>query len=320
MRLTVDFDGLCRPREDENCTFSPATLAYETADGEERTLPIEIRVRGGWRAIRENCEVPPLFVVIPSGSADGGLFAGQEVLPLSTHCMSNWSEAGSPQKFMRYVIKEYVGYRLFNLVSDKSLRVRLVNMTYVTPAESQDPDDLQEPIERYAFFTEHFDSLAARHDAEVLTDSSYDPGLPEIVDLNLLALFNYMIGNTDWSITRRHNTILIQAKGGTITPVPFDMDMSGLVNATYAAPAPDAPIRTVRGRWFQGFCRPDTAWEELFAHFQSRQVEMLEIIDEVPGLDRSTRRDTSRFIERFFDILDSPRRRQRSIVNACHPY
>ncbi len=82
MRLTVDIDSLCRPREDENCTFSPATLAYETADGEERTLPIEVRVRGGWRAIRENCEVPPLFVVFPSGSADGDLFAGQEVLPL----------------------------------------------------------------------------------------------------------------------------------------------------------------------------------------------------------------------------------------------
>ncbi len=313
MRLSVDLAALCRPREDDDCEFSAATLIYEAIDGSEQTLPVEIRVRGGWRTIRENCEIPPLFLRFSSTSTDGGLFAGQDVLPLSTHCQSHWSAAGSPARFQRYVIKEFLGYRLYNVLSDKSLRVRLVKMTYANPSDPLDS------IESYAFFSEHFDSLAARYDAVVLTDDSYDPAEPGFVDLNQLALFQYMIGNTDWSITRRHNTIVIQATDGAMTPAPFDMDMSGLVNATYAAPAPGLPISRVTSRWFQGFCRPDTDWEALFVHFQSRRTDMLQLIDETPGLDRRARRDATRFIERFFDILDSPKRRERSIVEACVP-
>lgn len=313
MRMSVDLGNLCRPREDENCTYSPSTLVYETPDGEERSLSIELRVRGGWRALRKNCQVPPLFVRFPVESTPGGLFAEQNVLPLSTHCRSQPSLAAPSTAFEQYVLKEYLSYRLYNLLSDKSLQVRLVHMTYANPT---DPSD---SIERYAFFSEHFDSLAARYDAEVLFDDSYSPAQAGLTDLNSLALFHYMIGNTDWSITSRHNIVVLRAPDGTITPVPFDMDMSGLVNAVYAAPAPNLPIDDVRSRRFLGFCRPDTDWQALFAHFQSKQDDMLQLIDEVPGLTAPERRDTTRFVERFFVVLDSPRRRQRNIVDRCLP-
>jgi len=313
MRMSVDLSNLCRPREDENCTYSPSTLVYEAPDGEERSLSIEVRVRGGWRALRENCAVPPLFLRFPVEGTPGGLFAEQNVLPLSTHCRSEVSFDGTSVDFEQYVLKEYLSYRLYNLLTDKSLQARLVHMTYANPT---DPSD---SVQRYAFFSEHFDSLAARHNSEVLFDDSYSPAQSGLMDLNLLALFNYMIGNTDWSITRRHNVVVLRAPDGTITPVPFDMDMSGLVNAAYAAPAPNLPIDDVRRRWFLGFCRPDTDWDALFAHFQSKQDDMLQLIDDVPALIVAEHRSTTRFIEQFFGILDSPRRRQRSIVGRCQP-
>ena len=59
LSLSVDFDTMCRPNEVEDCRYTPTTLTYTAADGVEHSIPVEIRVRGGWRARQTHCKVPP---------------------------------------------------------------------------------------------------------------------------------------------------------------------------------------------------------------------------------------------------------------------
>ena len=85
-------------------------------------------------------------------------------------------------------------------------------------------------------------------------------------------MFQYAIGNTDWSAIKGHNVLLVESDG-LVTPVPFDFDFSGLVNAQYASVSPELSISNVRQRVFRGVCNPSTDWNAAFAHFVARRED-----------------------------------------------
>lgn len=279
-------------------------------------MPIEIRIRGGWRALSSNCVVPLLFVRFPDQKTEGTPFEGQSSLPLTTHCgRSNPFEGYSKYvNYEQYLLKEYLAYRLYNQLTDTSLRTRLVRITYANP------DKLDKTFTNYAFFTEHFRSLAERSEAKLLPRQSFDHQILDTRSADIIALFQFMIGNTDWSIVRQRNTIIIQPENGLQVPVPYDLDMSGLVNAPYAGPPPALPIDEVTDRYYLGFCHPEIDWNGLFDEFLARKDALLSLPGEVPGLYKRERIAMQRYLANFFNILNSQKRREEMIINACHPW
>ena len=317
LTLSVDFDAMCRPNEVENCQYTPTTMVYTAADGKEHSLPVEIRVRGGWRARKKHCKVPPLFVRFSADATQGTPFTGQGLLPLTTHCRSRKTlgiDAAHGKDYEQYVLREYLGYRLFNAMSRRSLRVRLARINYVNAAVSK------RPITRYAFFTEHFDELAARQQTQRLPRKSFDHEKIDLASFDQVAMFNYMIGNTDFSVVRERNILLVADAGGRQYPVPYDLDMSGLVNAEYAGVSPRLHFRDVRKRYYLGFCHPQANFETLFADIQQNKDSMFALVQDTPGMTSSSKRSSRIYLDKFFDILESPKRSQEAIVNACHPW
>ena len=318
LRMKVNFKKLCRPRETPDCEYEPTELVYMEGD-EQKVIPIEIRVRGGWRALASNCNVPLLFVRFSGEGTQGTPFEGQTSLPLTTHCgrsasLQDFAGTGNYTSYEQFLLKEYLAYRLYNELTAMSLRVRLARITYENPDKSGSTKDY------YAFFTEHFYSLAERSDSVLLKRGSFDHQTLETRSADLVALFQFMIGNTDWSIVRQRNTILLQTKAGAQVPVPYDLDMSGLVDAPYAGPPPALPIDDVRDRYYLGFCHPDVDWDSLFQEFSSRQESLLSIGTDIPGLYKRELRLADRYLEKFFKVLESPEKRQAKIIEACHPW
>jgi len=307
LELVVDLDALCRKDSDDGCPDTPGTLTYSAGDGRSQSIAIHVRARGNWRRARKNCKVPPLFLLFAESAVAGTPFEGQSLLPLTTHCRPN------PSSYEQYVLKEYIGYRLYNVLSESSLRVRLAQVTY------RDSSHDSRPVTRYAFLTEHFDALADRHGAAVWRPEAVDPHTLDSMNFGILPVYQYMIGNTDWSMVYGHNVLAIRTDGGAVTTIPFDLDFSGLVNASYAGPPPKLPIRSVRQRIFRGFCRDDIDWDRVFAHFEERRAEVLELVGQVPGLRKNTRRKTQSYLEKFYATLDSRERRRKKIVDACRP-
>jgi hypothetical protein len=79
--------------------------------------------------------------------------------------------------------------------------------------------------------------------------------------MNLISVYHYMIGNTDYSQIKGaaggrccHNHVLFGIENGRIWSVPYDFDQAGLVDAPYAAPAPQFKLRSVEQRLYRGRC------------------------------------------------------------------
>ena len=241
------------------------------------------------------------------------------MLPLTTHCGRGLSLESSRIKqshvtWEQYLLKEYLAHRLYNEITDVSLSARLVRITY------PNPDKPNRSIVNYAFFTEHFKSVAKRNGDELLARRSFDHEKLEARAADLVALFQYMIGNTDWSIVRERNIVLLQDSGGSLLPLPFDFDMSGLVNAHYAGPAPGLSIDQVTERQYLGFCHPDTDWDALFTFYLNRQEVLLSMAAEIPGLEKHSIKVAKRFLERFFSTLQSRELSNKKIVSQCQPW
>jgi hypothetical protein len=302
MELVFDARALCRNPERSKCADLPATLVYRDAADREQRVTVALRTRGRYRADTVQCELPALFVFFTGDTRDT-LFADESMLPLTTHCSRG---AGYEQ----YLLKEYWAYRIYEALASKSLHVRLVRMTY------RDSSGRLDPIVRYAFFTEHFESLARRHGASVRPKDEFDPRAADPAEVATFDLFQYAIGNTDWSAIKGHNVLIVES-GGLMTPVPFDFDFSGLVDAQYATVSPELSITDVRQRVFRGVCDPATNWDAAFAHFAAQRENVLELAGETPGLETRQRQRAVEYLEEAFATFASPDRRRTTIVDKC---
>ena len=318
LTLILDFDDLCRPRETEDCDFTATSLEYMDEAGRRRSLPVEVRVRGGWRSLTRNCTAPLLWVRFDEERVAGTPFEGQSMLPLTTHCGRGLSldlsrKQATRADYEQYLLREYLGHRLYRQLTGYAVGARLVRISYPHPGKSR-----QTP-RHYAFFTEHFESVAARTGGEWLPRGGFDETQLDAQASATLAMFHFMIGNTDWSIARERNTALL-LKDGRQIPMPYDLDMSGLVDAIYAGPAPGLPISDVRQRYFLGYCQPGTDWESVFARFDEQRPGLLALAGEVPGMSRKSRKRTQKYLEEFFDIIARPEVREQCIMQHCQPW
>ena len=304
IEMVLDLQGLCHGDE-EGCEQAPATIVYRDGDGVEHTVNARLQVRGKWRAEGGNCRVPPLFVFFDDGTA-GTPFDGETMLPLTTHCRDTGG-------YEQYVLKEYAAYLIYNLFTDKSMRVRLAKITYRDLGRK----GRENVVARYGFFTEHFDSLAARNAAKLIDAKEFKTADADPQDLATFELFEYLIGNTDWSALAGHNVTHLREESGRVTAVPYDFDFSGLVDATYAGPPPELPIQRVTQRLFRGFCHPGHDWQTTIDRFVERRGAIAELLDQVPDLEAKQRAEAHEFIDKFYEILSSPEQVQSKIVDAC---
>jgi len=305
MEVRFDTDRICL-NSDKNCPDVPAVIAYRNADGSEKRLAVSIRTRGRWKSAR--CRFPALFVFFTPDQTRGTVFEGEKMLPLTTHCKQH------PNRYERYALVEYMAYRLYQLLTDVSLHSRLLHITYVNT-------DTDQSLRRYGFFTEHFDRLAARTDRVFYRSKGIDlyKTIPE--EMATLALFQFMIGNLDWSAYGSHNVAQFRNPNGITTSVPYDFDYSGLVNAEYAGPPASLQqslnLQNTRHRRYRGFCWPGLDWPGLFEKFQRVRGDVFAEVVATPGLSNTARMDVKKYLESFYDIMDSEKRRRRSIIEKC---
>lgn len=305
--LSFDLDSLCREGAEVGCPDSRGTLTYLDAEGAARALPVWVRARGRWRNMRANCAMPPLSVIFDETATAGSPFAGATMLPLTTHCNER------PASQEQYVLKELLAYHIYDELADVSMRVRLARVRYEYTGRRP------RTVERYAFFTEHFDSIAQRNGTQFFPTENFDLGSADAEQLATVELFEFMIGNTDWSLLRGHNIAHFRATDGTVVAVPYDFDFSGLVNASYAIPPPTLRINLVTQRVYRGLCHPGLDWDALFRRFEAKRGSISALIEQVPALDEAHRSQVRSYVGSFYEIIGSPEERHDDIVNECRP-
>lgn len=286
------------------------TLSYVGADGVAAELDVEVTTRGHSRL--EICRFPPLSLNFSRGEVEGTLFAGQNRLKLVTLCRD-------VNEYAQYLQLEYLIYRFYDEVSGYAFRARPAQIRYVDI--ERDGRVLDAP----AFFIEHIDGLAARLGMEPVEAPSIDASALEPRELARLGVFQFFIGNTDWSVTSAaegedccHNTDLLGARGGTdsMIGVPYDFDQAGFINAAYALPNERLRIRSVRQRLYRGLCSVNGHLNEVIADFVTARPAIESLLADAP-LDSRFRDDAQSYLEEFYQVVDDPRKRQSEILDAC---
>ena len=127
-----------------------------------------------------------------------------------------------------------------------------------------------------------------------------------------------MIGNTDWSVPAHHNIKFVY-RGPQTSPlsVPYDFDMAGLINTSYAEPDPRLGIRSVQERLFRGYCRTKEAFEIIFEQFSAQREATYALYRDFPYLEEKYQKRALKYLDEFYDTINKPRRVRREFLAAC---
>lgn len=257
------------------------------------------------------CDFLPLRLNFSENSALGSVFEGEDKLKLVTHCKGSSS-------YEKNVVEEHAVYRIMNVLSDLSLRVRLLRIRYV---DTEQPG--QDPEVRYGFLMESDASLARRLDATDVKVANVSKGMFDPQHLALVYVFQYLVGNTDWSLVRAkgddgccHNGKLIRV-GAAHYYLPYDFDMSGLVNARYAKPNPSLRLRNVRSRRYRGYCMDEAIIRQALRAVKGKRAAVLGVIAELPLLSGKEIELNSRYLEKFFDLAANEDKLLREFGRRC---
>ena len=291
---------------DEERGEHPAHISTVLPSGEILRVPVKIRTRGHFRRDPVNCDFPPLRINFDRDSTVGTIFEGLNKIKLVTHCRSR------NDKYNQMVLKEYLAYKMYNVFTDESYRVRLLDVTYV------DTEGKKDDLTRAGFFIEPTNVLAERTGGEIFSLKNIRQDYCNLTKTNRMAVFQYMIGNTDWSVPAGHNIELLRYdQMDPPVTVPYDFDWCGMVDAPYAVPNEILAIDDVTTRLFRGTCRTEQEFQETFESFRTNEEEIMRLISSMHGLESKEKERTERFISQFYRVINNPNFIKNEFLNNC---
>lgn len=301
--ITLKFDITEYRKNKDDKEYLDAHISY-LSNGGIITKKIKLRSRGEFR--RKFCDMPPIMLNFDLDDSTKDEFHSINKMKLVTVC---------PEGDKEYLLKEFLAYKLYSILTPESYRVRLLRVNYVNTAK-QDKE-----ITDFAFVIEPVELLSRRIESVEIktTNLSQKNVKPEMMDR--VAIFNYMIGNTDWSVPIAHN-IQLFAQYNSERPdlaaiIPFDFDFSGLVNTHYAAPFQTLNISSVRERLYLGMCRNKETYIRALTEFSDHKDDFYRVIREFPWLDERSKEDMIFYLEGFFEALKKPEALARTLLREC---
>lgn len=308
LEITIEFPLRDLMRQAADRPVVDGLASYTNASGEVSSLAVKISTRG--RSRLAVCRFPPLALSVKKKAAEGTIFEGQKSLKIVTHCRSSPVYRG-------YLVQEYGIYRAFNVLTETSFRVRLLNVTY---RDSANPEF---EIAEQAFFIESIGDVASRNGMQRKRVSGTAIAQLDAAYAALSAMFQFMIGNTDWSVRRSpagsdccHNGRVLGLAGEDSgwKVIPYDFDQAGLVNAEYAAPAEQLRLRSVRQRLWRGRCSHNAELDAVVALFNDRRAA---IESALVAAEARQAKAALKYVDGFYNLINDPKKRQKNIDQRC---
>jgi hypothetical protein len=290
--IHVDMKKMLRNKMKEGAMF-PAVVTIQWPDSSQVSEPVKLETRGHYR--KESCFIPPLKIHFKNAGAP-------TFSPLGALKLVNVCNIGN-KSHHAYLLKEYLVYKLYNVITDKSYRVRLLHIQFA------DSSSMLKINSGYGFLMEDTKDLAERNDCVERKRNIEHTEATNRQQMTRVALFEYMIGNLDWSVPMRHNIKLIVSKSDTNNipfAVPYDFDHSGLVHTDYALPPTNIGVSSVTERVYRGFERTMQELQLVADEFLGKKQEMLQLINGFDLLPVLHREEMVSFLNDFFKVLSKP--------------
>ena len=280
------------------------SLSCAGKDSLTSVIPVEVSTRGHFRRLTGNCAYPPLLIRFPKDSAHRNtVFGEQQKIKLVMPCTDD-----------AYIVREWLVYKLYNLVTPLSFRARLAQVTLI------DDKNKKERGPFYGILIEEEAQMAKRN-GMIAIERKMKPRQTQIDAFLSMAVFQYLIGNTDWSVQFQQNIKLMAAdSAATPVAVPYDFDHSGMVDAPYAGPPVELQMQSVKQRRYRGYCVADMKmFEPIIEQYKHLKNDIYGVYTGCALLDPKYVKSMVKYLDDFYETIESPKAWQKEFFYPCDP-
>jgi hypothetical protein len=290
MTLTADLRSLQNQKTETSFLDGSVTIKMD----ENITITENIKVSARGKTRKAICRIPPMMLNFRTGQASKLNSLGK--LKLVIACGASGAEE-------ELLLKELLCYKIYNLLEEKSFRVRLLKVTYT------DTRNKIKTFTQYAFLLEDDADMARRNGCKKKdTHPAFNSEATNRETMTMVSLFEYFIGNTDWSVPNVHNIKLVfDKKPENVIPyaVPYDFDYSGLVNAEYAVPSEIMGTEKVTERVYRGFPRTIEELQIKLDIFRNKKTQIYSMINGFSLLGERVKKGMTGYLEEFYKMIEN---------------
>jgi hypothetical protein len=284
-----------------NDIFQDGMVTMRFPDSTVITEKVGISPRGVYR--RNNCRIPPMMIDFRKNPSSKLSSLGKLKLVLGCN-------TGERDELL--LLKEYITYKVYNQLENKSFRVRLLKVNY------SDTKNKVKPFTQYSFFIEDDADMARRNNCKKKKHGQYLSEATNRDMMTMVSVFQYMVGNTDWSVPNSHNVKLIfDRTNDDALPyvIPYDFDYCGLVDASYAVPNEIIGTEKVTERVYRGFPRTMEELQITLDVFRQKKTPIFSLINDFGLLPQRVRSEMTNYLEDFYKTIENKKSVQSIFID-----
>jgi len=307
LHLALRFDIRTYTSKKPTEEYLDAVLTYFISDKDSINKNIKLKSRGVIR--NDICDFPPLMLNFKKAGFEKEDLKKIEKIKVVTHCDYGQED---------YLFMEYLVYKMYNVLTDYSFRVRLAKIDYINTAKKG------KSISTYCFLVEPLNILAERIGAIPVTSLKLSQQNIIHSSMDRMAIFNFMIGNTDWSVPNQHNCKIVTGNDlnfpnlGQI--IPYDFDYAGIINTDYAVPYEGLGLKSVQERRYLGACRASDEWEAALKEFREKKSEFYKVIEDFTLLNEKQKKAMKKYLDSFFSSLEKDKEIISLFEQGCYKF
>ena len=299
LKIKLSYSNNVIRLETDDTTLVKTTMSFWNED-KWNDLEVSLRARGNFR--RSKCYFPPIKMKIKKSKAEGTLFEGNKNLKLVVPCLLQKEKNDN-------IVQEFIAYKLYEKISPYHFQTRMVEIEFV---EIKKKKTIVHQLK--GFLIEDDKRVADRFEGKSFERYIHPKAMDDITSIQN-TIFQFMIGNTDFSVAYQHNGKLLYANK-KIYPLPYDFDLCGLVDASYAIVNRNLGISSVKDRKYRGFKRDESLVQEVRDQLLSKKSQFFQIIDDQqPRFELASEYESTKtFLSSFFEILEDDKEFDKKVI------
>ena len=157
-------------------------------------IEVKLRARGNFR--RNTCYFPPIKMKIKKDQSEGTVFEGNKTLKLVLPCKL---EAENNDN----ILQEFIAYKIYEMISPFHFKTKRVNVDF-----NEIRGKKTKNFKLKGFLIEDDKRVAKRHEGKVFERFVHPMGMQHLTSVHN-AFFQFLLGNTDFSVAYQHNGKLL---------------------------------------------------------------------------------------------------------------
>mgnify|MGYP004313234985 FL=1 len=299
LKIKLSYSNKVIRLETDDTTYVKTNMSYWN-NNKWNDLEVSLRARGNFR--RSKCYFPPIKMKIKKSKAEGSLFEGNKNLKLVVPCLLQDEKNDN-------IVQEFIAYKLYEKISPYHFKTRMVEIEF---SEVKKNKIIVHNLK--GFLIEDDKRVADRFEGKSFERYIHPKAMDDMTSIQN-SMFQFMIGNTDFSVAYQHNGKLLYANK-KIYPLPYDFDLCGLVDASYAIVNSRLGIKSVKDRKYRGFKRDESIVYEVRDQLLEKKSDFFQILDaQESNFELSTEFQSSKeFLTSFFEILEDKSTFEKNVI------